>query len=72
MKLVFQQQIIELGNKVTAEETIEKINDLLETGYYFSHFIADGKEVYENHESYLNVHIYTIKQLEIINIAHNK
>ncbi|MBB4823628.1 hypothetical protein HNO89_000848 [Sporosarcina luteola] len=66
MKLVFQQEIIEFDNKVTAEVIIEKINDILESGYYFSHFIADEIEVYENHESYLNAHIHAINQLEII------
>lgn len=66
MELIFQEQLIQLSAPVTAEEVVEKINGLIEDGYYFSHFVADDQEVYENHEEFLNLYISTIKRLEIV------
>ncbi len=66
MELIFQEQKIELKAPVTIITVIKKINELIEEGFYFSHFIADEKEVYENHEEFLNLHIDTIQRLEII------
>ncbi|GKV64861.1 MULTISPECIES: hypothetical protein [unclassified Sporosarcina] len=65
MELIFQQQKITLDN-ATADHIIKQINNLLAKDYYLSHFIADGIEVYENHESYLNEHAREIEELEII------
>lgn len=66
MKLLFEKQTIELDQQATAENIVENINKLLEKGYYFSHFIADGVEVFEDHEQFLNKHQGTIEQLELI------
>lgn len=65
MELIFQQQTKTLDN-VNVEEIIEHINGLLSKNYYFSHFIADGLEVFEEHENYLNEHTGQIDKLEII------
>jgi len=66
MELIFQQQTIKYDNIPTAEVIIEKINGLLEKDYYFSHFIVDGTEVFENHETYLNKNLDRIGQIEIV------
>ncbi|MFC5604731.1 hypothetical protein [Sporosarcina koreensis] len=66
MELIFQQQSVKLNSSVSTEEIIKKINNLLDKGYYFSHFIADGIEVYDEHEFYLNKNGEHISRLEII------
>ena len=66
MKLVFQQISIDLDDTITGEEVIKKINSLLDEGYYFSHFIADGVEVFEEHEHFLNTKLWNLEQIEII------
>ncbi|PIC94804.1 hypothetical protein CSV69_14775 [Sporosarcina sp. P26b] len=66
MKLVFQQRKIELDQQASAAEIFENINKLVDDGYYFSHFIADNVEVFEEHEQFLDMKQGTIKQLEII------
>lgn len=66
MKLIFLQQIIKFNIKPTTENVFEKINGLLSKDYYFSHFIADGIEVHEGHEEYLNQNIKEIENIEII------
>ena len=66
LELVFQQQTIIYDIKPTTENIIEKINELLSKDYYFSHYIADGIEVLESHEDYLNQNINEIKRIEII------
>lgn len=66
MELVFQEQHIEFNQIPSSDEVITKINDLLNENYYFSHFIADGTEIYEDHEAYLNVNLDRIEKLEVI------
>jgi hypothetical protein len=66
MELIFQEQTIKMDKTPTAQELIKKINALLEKGYYFSHFIVDGIEVYEEHERYLNNNEGQIKRLVIV------
>jgi len=66
VELVFQEQQIEFNKILSSDEVITKINELLDENYYFSHFIADGTEIYEDHESYLNVNLDRIGKLEII------
>jgi len=66
VELVFQEQQIEFNKIPSSDEVITKINDLLNENYYFSHFIADGTEIYEDHEAYLNVNLDRIEKLEII------
>ncbi|OMP65797.1 hypothetical protein [Domibacillus epiphyticus] len=66
MELLFQKQIIQLEQYQTAEQIIEQINTLLNNSYYFSHFVADGKEVYEDPENYLKENAAQIEKLEVI------
>ena len=66
VELIFKQQTIQLDNTSSPENIITEINTVLEKGYYFSHFIADGAEVYENHEQYLEQYANQIKELEVI------
>ncbi len=66
VELIFQQQTIKFDIKPTTENIIEKINELLSKDYYFSHFIADGIEVFNSHEEYLNQNINDIERIEII------
>ncbi|MEK5040722.1 hypothetical protein [Sporosarcina sp. FSL K6-3457] len=66
MKLTFQEQQIEFDKTPSSDEVVAKINELLKENYYFSHFIADGTEIYEEHEDYLIVNIDRIEKLEII------
>lgn len=66
MKLIFEQQQFEYSQTASVEEIIEKINELLSKGYFFSHFIADGTEIYEDHETYLDVNLDRIETIEII------
>ncbi|AXH98422.1 hypothetical protein DV702_01085 [Sporosarcina sp. PTS2304] len=66
MNLVFQQQSIELDDRATTQEIIDAINQLVSDGYYFSHFLADGEEVFEAPEQYLNNRRGTIQRLEVI------
>ncbi|WP_342508830.1 hypothetical protein [Sporosarcina sp. FSL K6-2383] len=66
MKLTFQEQQIEFDMTPSPDEVVAKINELLKENYYFSHFIADGTEIYEEHEDYLIVNVDRIEKLEII------
>ncbi|WP_318615789.1 hypothetical protein [Sporosarcina sp. YIM B06819] len=66
MKLVIEQQEIELKKDPSSDEVIEKIKELIAADDNFSHFIADGTEVYENHEEYLNLNLDRISKLEVI------
>ena len=66
MLLIFEEEQIEYENTPTVDDIIGKINELFTETDYFSHFIADGTEIYEDHEEYLNVNLVTIKQLEVI------
>lgn len=66
MELTFQEQQFDFKDKLTSDDVIEKINELLQENYYFSHFIADGTEIYEDHENYLIVNLGRIEKLEVI------
>ncbi|MFS0688503.1 hypothetical protein AB1K89_04505 [Sporosarcina sp. 179-K 8C2 HS] len=66
MKLIIGEQHIEYKEKPAADEVIERINESLTEGYYFSHFIADGEEVYDEHEEYLESHLDEIKELQVV------
>ena len=66
MELIFQEQQFEFDKNSSSDEVVIKINELLKEDYYFSHFIADGTEVYENHEEYLTVNVDRIEKLEVI------
>lgn len=66
MELIFQQHQFEYKKTPSSDEVIEKINELLNQNDYFSHFIADGIEIYEEHETYLNLNLDRIEKLEVI------
>ena len=65
MELIFKHKIIRLDNQPKTDEIIENIYEMLDNDNYFSHFIAEGIEVFENHEEYLNKNINDINQIEI-------
>lgn len=66
MKLVFGKQQIDYKDIPSSDDIIKKINELVAESYHFSHFIADGIEVYEQHEDYLNLNVDRVKILEVI------
>lgn len=66
MKLLFKEQVIEFIKTPFAEEVIDKTNELLEDNYFFSYFIADGKEIHEDPETFLTTNLQGIFSLEII------
>ena len=66
MELIFQEQQFEFDKTPSPDEVVAKINELLKENYYFSHFIADGTGVYEDHEGYLTVNVDRIEKLEVI------
>lgn len=68
MKILFQDQQVELAKDVTIDEVIKNINELLHDRYYFSHLVANGVEVFENPEIYLTEYTSKIDTLEIIAI----
>lgn len=65
MELFIRGNMIHI-DEPSAESIIETMNEHLEDGYFFSHFVADGEEIYNNHEQYLLEHAQTIQKLEII------
>ncbi|PIC88555.1 hypothetical protein CSV71_14295 [Sporosarcina sp. P21c] len=65
MELIFQDQRIQLDNASSAEDIIKKMNQLLDKGYYFSHFTADDKTIFEEHEEFLKQHEGHITVLEV-------
>ena len=50
MKLIFEQQQIEYEKTPSSDDVNGKVNEYLADNYYFSHFITDGTEIYEDHE----------------------
>lgn len=66
MELIFKEQIVLLEDLSSSEVIIMKINELVKKGEYFSHFIADGIEVYEEYEKYLETHLGKIRKLEVV------
>lgn len=65
LKIIIGEQVIEC-NKPTAEEVIERINESVTGGHYFSHFIADGTEVYDEHEEFLEQKLESIEELHVV------
>ena len=66
MELIFHDQQFKFEKTSSSDEVVAKINELLKDNYYFSHFIADGMEIYEAHEEYLIVNINRIQELKVI------
>ncbi|MCZ8536938.1 hypothetical protein M9R32_07055 [Paenisporosarcina quisquiliarum] len=65
MEIIFQQKKLKFDNKLLPENIIQIINELLSKDYIFSYFIADGIEVLESHEDYLNQYINEIGRIEV-------
>ena len=68
MKLIFQEQIIELDQMFSVENVIESINKLLGNDFYFSHFLVDGLEVTEEPEVFLTKEVGNIEEILVIAI----
>ncbi|ADU31859.1 hypothetical protein [Evansella cellulosilytica] len=68
MFLIIEEEIFEYKNNINEiNNIILKINKKVEEGdNYFSHLIVDGKEVYENHDSYLLENINGISEIRVI------
>ena len=66
MKLIFKNQTVQFAELATVEEVIEKINELLADHYYYSHLIVDGKEIYEQLESFLIESLDSISTIELV------
>jgi len=66
VELIFQEQKVEFNTTPSPDEVVAQINELLKENYYLSHFIADGIDIYEDHEDYLLVNVDRIEQLEVI------
>lgn len=66
MKLLFKGETIQVDNELSVEFITEEINRLLANRFYFSHLVADGVEIYEEPEQYLERHLHEITELEII------
>lgn len=66
MKLIIGEQYIEYKEKPSVDDVIERINESVEEGHYFSHFVADGNEVYDEHEEFLESNLDEIKELEVV------
>lgn len=66
MNVIFKNKSEIIEGVTTTEDVIEKINNLVEDNYYFSHLIVDGQEVYETLEEILLDGFTNIRELEII------
>lgn len=66
LKLIIGEQHIEYKEQSSVDEVIERINESLKEGLYFSHFIADGEDVYDEHEEYLERKLDVIEELEVV------
>lgn len=53
-------------NQPSVNDVIEKINDEANGHYFFSHFIADGKEIFEDQELFLEDHLSSVNELEVV------
>lgn len=69
MKLLFQKQTVTFEQTPIIEEVIEKINELLQDQFYFSHLLADGEEILEDPEQFLVKQLVNIDSLEVIAVA---
>lgn len=68
MKLLFQEQTIEMEQNQNTDTIITKINELLGDDFYFSHLIVDGVEVNEDPEAFLTEQFGRIQQIEVVAI----
>ncbi|AOY75646.1 hypothetical protein [Clostridium formicaceticum] len=67
MKLMLLDNRLEFPNKEDSVEVIlNEINKILEgSHYFFSHFIIDGVEVYDDYEDYLFENIEVIEEVRV-------
>lgn len=65
MELIFQEQRAQFDEQSSAEEMIEQVNTWLEGEYYFSHFTADGTDVFEDPFEYLSGDLSAVGTLEV-------
>nr|WP_144921558.1 hypothetical protein [Paenibacillus bovis] len=66
MKLIFKDEVIQFDTQPTVEVMLNKINQLLDNHYYFSHLIVDDKEVFDDPERYLQDYLSGIREIEIV------
>lgn len=66
MELLFQDQKIQLDNRINVNLIIEKINRWLNNSYYLSYLIVDGVSVYEKLEQCLQENLENIQRIEVI------
>lgn len=66
MELIMNEQSFQFEKQPSAEEVVEKINELLADNYFFNHIIVDGVVVYDDPEQYLSDEFLKIEKLEVI------
>lgn len=66
MELIFKNQTVQFAELTSVEEVMEKIYELLADQYYYSHLIVDGKEIYEQLESFLIESLESISIIELV------
>jgi hypothetical protein len=66
MEILFQDKKIYIKHPITVQNIFEEIQNLISSTYYFSHFIINDKEIYEDPEYYLSENLYQIKKIEVI------
>lgn len=71
MKVFILDKEFELENKIESVEKIfDRIKDVLEeTEYNFSYFIADGEEIHNEFEIYLEDNIKSISELRVVMLS---
>jgi hypothetical protein len=66
VQLLFRKEKVELGPLPDADLILDKINGWLGNSYYFSHFVVDGREVYEEPKEFLLEGLEYIQELVVI------
>ncbi|RYL95804.1 hypothetical protein EWI07_01095 [Sporolactobacillus sp. THM7-4] len=65
MEFVMGNRTLQI-NQPTVLRILQIINDYKDDHHYLSHLIADGEEVYDQFESYLEKHVQEIKKLVVV------
>lgn len=65
MELRFQDKKAVFNENIDGEKIAKQINDWLREEAFFSHFVADGVEVYEDPAVYLNGDLSNVDVLEV-------
>lgn len=68
MNLKFMDEVLTIENNFEAlNEALTKCNERLEdSDYVFSHFLIDGTEMYDDVEGYLQEHLNSVNEIELI------